>query len=75
MNYPLWRGALSDHAVNMMNLAGGDRNIDIDDLVAGVLPDRIRAGVAEADGSPGGRRRAVLSRALVYLCRDSRTAG
>ena len=30
----------------------GDRNIDIDDLVAGVLPDRIRVGVAEADGSP-----------------------
>ena len=35
----------------MMNLAG-DRNSDIDDLVAGVLPDRIRVGVAEADGSP-----------------------
>ena len=51
MNYPYGEEHWSDYAVNMMNLAG-DRNIDIDDLVAGVLPDRIRVGVAEADGSP-----------------------
>ena len=51
MNYPYGEEHWSDYAVNMMNLAG-DRDIDIDDLVAGVLPDRIRVGVAEADGSP-----------------------
>lgn len=51
MNYPYGEEHWSDYAVNMIDLAG-DRNIDIDDLVAGVLPDRIRIEVAEADGSP-----------------------
>lgn len=35
----------------MINHAA-DRNVDIDDLVAGVLPDRIRVEVADADASP-----------------------
>lgn len=51
MNYPYGETHWSDYAVNMIDLAA-DRNIDIDDLVAGVLPDRIRVEVADADGSP-----------------------
>lgn len=51
MNYPYGERHWSDYAVRMIDLAAG-RNIDIDDLVAGVLPERIRVGVADADGSP-----------------------
>ena len=52
MNYPYGEEAsASDYAVRMIDHAA-DRNVDIDDLVAGVLPDRIRVEVADADASP-----------------------
>ena len=41
MNYPYGEELWSDYAVHMIDHAA-DRNVDIDDLVAGVLPDRIR---------------------------------
>ena len=64
----LWRRALSDYAVRMINHAA-DRNVDIDDRVAGVLPDRIRVEVADA-ASPASA--AVLSRAVVHPYGDRR---
>lgn len=51
MNYPYGEELWSDYAVHMIDHAA-DRNVDIDDLVAGVLPDRIRIEVADADASP-----------------------
>ena len=51
MNYPYGEELWSDYAVRMIDHAA-DRNVDIDDLVAGVLPDRIRVEVADADASP-----------------------
>lgn len=51
MNYPYGEEHWSDYAVRMIDLAGG-RNVDIDDLVAAALPERIRIEVAESDGTP-----------------------
>ena len=51
MHYPYGDEHWSDYAVRMIDLAGG-RNVDIDDLVAEALPERIRIEVTESDGSP-----------------------
>lgn len=51
MNYPYGETHWSDYAVHMIDL-GADRNIDIDDLVAGVLPDRILIEVRDQAGRP-----------------------
>ncbi len=51
MNYPYGEERWSDYAVRMIDLAGG-RNVDIDDLVSAVLPERIRIEVVESDGKP-----------------------
>lgn len=50
MDYPYGERHWSDYAVNMLNLAGG-RNIDIDDLVAKALPEKICIKARWADGS------------------------
>lgn len=51
MNYPYAETHWSTYAVNMIDLSA-DRNIDIDDQVVGMLPERIRIEVADQRGKP-----------------------
>ena len=51
MDYPYGEVHWSDYAVHMINMAGG-RNVNIDDLVAGALPERIRVEVADDRDAP-----------------------
>ena len=66
MDYPYGEVHWSDYAVHMINMAGG-RNVNIDDLVAGALPERIRV---EVTGKGCGC--ALLSCTLVHLFRQPR---
>lgn len=49
MNYPYGETLWSEYAVNMINLAG-DKMVNIDYLVAGMCPDRIRIKVIGPNG-------------------------
>lgn len=51
MDYPYGEVHWSDYAVHMINMAGG-RNVNIDDLVAGALPEYIRVKVADDRNAP-----------------------
>lgn len=51
MDYPYGEVRWSDYAVHMIDLAGGC-NVDVDDLVAGALPERIRIEVVDGRGVP-----------------------
>ncbi|WP_196017018.1 hypothetical protein [Alistipes senegalensis] len=51
MNYPYGETHWCDYAVNMIDRAAG-WNIDIDDLVAGILPEHIRVEVADDRSAP-----------------------
>lgn len=57
MNYPYGETRWSDYAVNMFDLSA-DKNVDVDDLVKAVLPQKIRVEVTDQSGKPV--RRAVV---------------